>query len=1531
MTHKYCRSVGISSFVFPSATCLQILRILPLFMLILSSAVALTQAPTLTSISPTSVLPGTQVTLTGSGFGATQTARGGVIFNNGAAASIVSWSDTQVVATVAPVTLGGRAYVSQNGVRSNGIVFTMIPPTLSSISPTSVLPGTQVTFTGSGFGATQTVLGGVIFNNGAAASIVSWSDTQVVATVAPVTFGGRAYVSQNGVRSNGIVFTMIPPTLSSISPTSVLPGTQVTFTGSGFGATQTVLGGVTFNNEAAASIVSWSDTQVVATVAAGTARGLAYVSQNQVRSNGLSFSISPNPAITSLAPTTGAVGSSVTINGTNFGTTQDNSTVAFNGIVVPSIANWSGTSITATVPTGATAGNVVVTLGSVASNGVPFTVAPNIISMSPTSGAIGTSVTITGTSFGSSQGTVTFNGTSAIPTSWGAGSIIVPVPAGGTSGNVIVTAGGVPSVGVPFTVSPTPTISGLNPSSAAAGTVVQVTGQNLSSAGQQTVVNIGNLQIGGNQVNSSSPTSVNFLIPTGAASGALTIQVGQQSSNSLAFSVLTPPQIYTLSPLEVAPSGVLTISGIYFGANGASGNSLLIDGQAAGVSSWSNTQITVQVPSTSGAHTVAVVAGGNQSASLPFTVLSYGSISGTVTSSGAAVPSATVQGAAGQSAVSDSGGSFSFPSVPVGIYSLGAVATGYVPSVVSSVTVVDGANTSVQVQISLPNPTQISIVPNGPTVTTGAGLNLSLVDQNGMPVTGANWSVDDSAIAFIDPTDNSVMGLSAGVTTVRAAWQGYQASTSVSVVAAANVLWSSQVNSQQLGAVLPLAKTGTGPDFVYTDGSNLYGMSYDTGVVWQQSLPGLPNSSYTFSQAAADENGDFVIPGSDPTNSYASITKFYGSNGLPQWTHNSIWFSPQPDFAVNSLGDVYIVTQGPNSVWSLQKLDSATGQATLSYTLSQQNAYALPSQVYILPDDSVQLQYEDSNLGVSIVHLATLSPNSVTDVVLDSTVFPQVGSATFARADANLPDGNGGTVTIWEEDTDYTQQGEGTTMVSGTIFFSDSTTGVTSQSSGINPNKFVLGSTGLLYFVSSQVGCSSSNGYCGDNLVAMNLAAGTEAWRIKLDSTGFSGGWTGQQYGMPVAATADGGLMVTAYNSEILAPGAARIDTSGNVIQDSDLSPYVLGSNAFPSTLTYLGGPDGTLWASYTSNSIVSDLVDEDTTDGDTVSDFMTPSGKGNAFRAEINAHFKDASANLCGGFDGKPGPGKHAPSILVVPRNGSNQVILKIKGAWQNYTIVSDTSTVTFAPSAPTGKSTTLTISGGSSPTLARIKVYDANGHRQATLRVAVKPLQNVSLDLYPVTEANENIAPQSVPNSTDVLSQLNGSLAKEANMNFTVNPGVGVSAVYDLAQPPSMALMNPLSDIGLSNREQASIILAISGAHGNSQDKWMAYVHAILPILGRNDLEGFVPFPGASVGFMADPVPGYVSSGQPHVTAHETGHLVGLPDRNSDQLDLMIKTDPGTSPCRIHANEWNILNPTGTLTNPAQWELAPPQPQDQ
>ena len=77
--------------------------------------------------------------------------------------------------------------------------------------------------------------------------------------------------------------------------------------------------------------------------------------------------------ITSLNPSSGKVGDTVTIGGQGFGANQLTSTVTFNGTVA-SASSWSDTSIVVTVPTGATTGDVVVTVNGVTSNGFKFTI-----------------------------------------------------------------------------------------------------------------------------------------------------------------------------------------------------------------------------------------------------------------------------------------------------------------------------------------------------------------------------------------------------------------------------------------------------------------------------------------------------------------------------------------------------------------------------------------------------------------------------------------------------------------------------------------------------------------------------------------------------------------------------------------------------------------------------------------------------------------------------------------------------------------------------------------------------------------------------------------------------------------------------------------------------------------------------------------------------------------------------------------------------------------------------------------------------
>jgi regulation of enolase protein 1 (concanavalin A-like superfamily) len=83
----------------------------------------------------------------------------------------------------------------------------------------------------------------------------------------------------------------------------------------------------------------------------------------------------PAPVITAVSATTGSVGNQVVIYGTGFGTSQGGSAVLLNGAAV-TINLWSATSITITIPPGATSGPLLVSVAPSMndSNAIVFTV-----------------------------------------------------------------------------------------------------------------------------------------------------------------------------------------------------------------------------------------------------------------------------------------------------------------------------------------------------------------------------------------------------------------------------------------------------------------------------------------------------------------------------------------------------------------------------------------------------------------------------------------------------------------------------------------------------------------------------------------------------------------------------------------------------------------------------------------------------------------------------------------------------------------------------------------------------------------------------------------------------------------------------------------------------------------------------------------------------------------------------------------------------------------------------------------------------
>jgi hypothetical protein len=158
------------------------------------------------------------------------------------------------------------------------------------------------------------------------------------------------------------------------------------------------------------------------------------------------------PAITSFTPGSGGVGTTVTVTGSNFtGLTH----VRLNGTSAAFTVR-SDTQLTFTVPAGATTGTIAVTNGTASATSVgTFNVAarPTITSISPGSGSVGSSVTITGTNL---TGTIAvqIGHLIAVPTSVTPTQVTFTIPPGAVTGTITILnpAGSATSPGT-FTVT----------------------------------------------------------------------------------------------------------------------------------------------------------------------------------------------------------------------------------------------------------------------------------------------------------------------------------------------------------------------------------------------------------------------------------------------------------------------------------------------------------------------------------------------------------------------------------------------------------------------------------------------------------------------------------------------------------------------------------------------------------------------------------------------------------------------------------------------------------------------------------------------------------------------------------------------------------------------------------------------------------------------------------------------------------------------------------------------------------------------
>jgi hypothetical protein len=240
--------------------------------------------------------------------------------------------------------------------------FTVIPPpSVTGFNPQSGIVGTPVTITGANFSATTA--NNTVKFGGVAATIQSNTTTSIVALVPATGLTGpiTVEVSSIGMGSSSNNFT-VGPIVTGFNPTTGIVGDVITITGLNFSSTD-ANNVVKFNNTTAVATAS-TTTSITTAIPAGATTGPLSVTIGSLTGSGnTDFTVIPAPIISSFNPGSGEVGDQVIINGNNFSTTSTNNVVKFNGTTA-NVSASTATTITTSVPTGATTGKITVTVNN---------------------------------------------------------------------------------------------------------------------------------------------------------------------------------------------------------------------------------------------------------------------------------------------------------------------------------------------------------------------------------------------------------------------------------------------------------------------------------------------------------------------------------------------------------------------------------------------------------------------------------------------------------------------------------------------------------------------------------------------------------------------------------------------------------------------------------------------------------------------------------------------------------------------------------------------------------------------------------------------------------------------------------------------------------------------------------------------------------------------------------------------------------------------------------------------------------------
>lgn len=367
------------------------------------------------------------------------------------------------------------------------------------------------------------------------------------------------------------------PVIFGMSPDNGAPGTYVTVSGSGFGSSE---GSVYFSTSDGSTVRAipascangWTDREIIVVlpneavdgpVSVMTSGGDVDYTNDEEGELVPDFDVNETerPGLCSVVPESGMIADAVVFSGNGFGSSRGDSMVIFGeNDEVGSYISWEAGSITATVPS-VNEGrySVSVLINEVESNTVTFEVTeeaaedgPTIVGIDPSIGGQGQYITITGTAFGNTLGSVWFENNetgdrtlasvdfpdACVEDIWSDTEVTVIVPDIATGNySLSVESRSGESSPVAFVVStnnPTPGLCNITPDNGNEGDVIALYGDNFGTT-EGTVVFATAL---GGAVTAWSNDEIIVTVPESSETGSLSVfnSTGEES-NSLTFTV----------------------------------------------------------------------------------------------------------------------------------------------------------------------------------------------------------------------------------------------------------------------------------------------------------------------------------------------------------------------------------------------------------------------------------------------------------------------------------------------------------------------------------------------------------------------------------------------------------------------------------------------------------------------------------------------------------------------------------------------------------------------------------------------------------------------------------------------------------------------------------------------------------------------------------------------------------------------------------------------------------------------------------